>query len=233
LGELISRCPLRTIKANVIEPARRRLLMPLLLVRLDFWKNERRRREPHDHESQGEPAQHDPADPQRHLVVGRRRMTRARQKQQNDHQAIADLFVEDHVGNGQSQKQDGHAMGAAADQRIKNMTAIQLTNRHQVKRGDKDPDPAGKQPGVVAAYDIARWNRAFDPITQPLKDQRGVVAQLSRIVGFDADVMQPDDRDRNRQHQTRQRPTDGDIEQALPVGDPRPLNDHGSHRAKR
>jgi hypothetical protein len=68
------------IEANVIKPARLRTAPLLLfsLLRLDFWNHDRRRRESDDYEGQGEPAQHDPPGPERHLVVGRRRMTGAR-----------------------------------------------------------------------------------------------------------------------------------------------------------
>jgi len=234
---LISRCPLRTIKANVIKAARLRLLVLLLLslVRLDLWDHDRRRCKADDHEGQGQPAKHDPPGPQGHLVVGRRRMTRARQKQQHDHQAVADFALPDHVGDGQNQKQNGHPMGAATDQRVENVTAVQLSDRDQVEGSDENSDPARKQPGIVVSECVARGNRPFNQMDEPAEDHRLAVNRVGRIrvEGFEAGLVQADDRDRDGQHQTRQRPTDGNVEQAFPVCDPGSLNDHRSHRAER
>jgi len=59
----------------------------------DFDRN---RRETDDDKAKRQPAEHDPRRSQRNAVVGGRRMPRAGDKQQQNHQRVAELLRENH-----------------------------------------------------------------------------------------------------------------------------------------
>ena len=209
--------------------------MPLLLLRrLRTGDLDRHGREPDQHEGQCEPPEEDADRPERHAVVGSRRMTRPRQGQQHEHHSVGGFATRHHEREPRRQEQKRDEMRPPTDQRVKDVPAVELPDRHQVERGDEDADPAGEQPGIVAAEVKSRRDRALDPLDHPTEDRWNCVRQLvqSCLVRLQADLVHSDDRDRNREHQPRERPADRDIEHLFPIGDARALKDHGPHRAE-
>jgi hypothetical protein len=126
---------------------------PLTLLR--FWrrwsrglKTDRERREADDHEGKRQPSEHNSASSKRDFVIGGRRVTWSGKKQQRHDYSVGIFAVPNHEAERNREEQERHAVRPATDQRVQNVPAVELSDRHQVKRRDEDSDPAGKQPRV-------------------------------------------------------------------------------------
>jgi hypothetical protein len=75
----------------------------------------------------------------------------------------------DHEAQGQRQQQERDVVCPATDQRVQNVPAVELPDRHQVQSGNQDSDPAGKQPGI-RHHIIMLGDGPMDQAHQPLKD---------------------------------------------------------------
>jgi hypothetical protein len=128
-------------------------MLPLLILlrcrtRRSGWQRDRHGRESNDHKRQCQPAQHHSSGPKRHVVIGRRRMTRAGEEEKNHHQPIRNVATKNHERAGGGQEQQCHPVRSAADERVEDVAAIELPNRHQVERRNEDSHPARKQPRI-------------------------------------------------------------------------------------
>ncbi|HEV3303703.1 MAG TPA: hypothetical protein VG055_28885 [Planctomycetaceae bacterium] len=187
-----------------------------------------------NHERQREPTQHDSEHSEGHTVIGRRRMARAGEEQERHHHHIAKLAANNHKGDGAGEQQERESMRPAANERVQNVAAVELPDRHQVQCGDEDSHPTSEQPGVQDDVVILRDSSKVK-LRKPLEEQGVAIARV-RHRGVDIGDMrlgEANQRDWDRKDETRQRSADRNIKQALAIRHTRPLNDDSSHRSPR
>jgi len=121
-----------------------------------------------------------------------------------------------------------------ADQRVEDVAAVELADRHQVERRDEDAHPTGKEPGVERQV-VVFGNRPMYPSGQPLQQEGIAVLQRSfrRIDVSDGGSADADHGDGQSENKSRQWSADRDVKQFFAVGNSGTLYDHRSHRAER
>jgi hypothetical protein len=89
------------------------------------------------------------------------------------------LATSDHEGDRSGEEQDRDAMRPAPDERVQNVPAVQLSDRHQVERRHEDSDPTGKQPSVLD-NDVMLGDGSKVKALKPLDDQWEAIALASQ-----------------------------------------------------
>ena len=75
-------------------------------------------------------------------------MVHAHHKQQHYHQDHDEIRVVNHVRHGKDDRRFSNEVCCPTKQSVRHVAAIQLTDRHHVKPGDQQSNPAGNKQRV-------------------------------------------------------------------------------------
>lgn len=168
------------------------------------------------------------------MIVRRRRVLRSEHEQQQNDQRKVQPLREDHPSHCRSQYRIGDVMSLSADERVKDVSAVELPDGQKVKGRDEDADPPREERRVdrdVLAGTIGAVNRSDDPA-----NQQWIAVPYDHWIGRNVKDLRGHyavNQNRQRDDQPGERTCDSDIEHLTAICTASVLKNHRSHCAER
>ena len=160
-------------------------------------------------------------------------MAWSHQEQQDDHQPVSKRACVDHVAQSEKQQRSGNEMCPTADQRVKDVSSVQLSDRDQVQRRNEYPHPSGKQHRTHEDF-LAGTERPVNDFNHPLQYQRiakqhhfGMLRKLDDLRSLQTKPCHGQSQD-----ESGKRSGNGDIKHRFAISHSRSLDNHRSHRTE-